>query len=368
MVHEGVRRVDDDVACGQDAREHVEVLAASRRGASAERGVEGADLHEDVATHGHADAGPHASRRDREERAAFAFLAQDLQALGHVARAPHAGLHVLGEATARFEPTLRLVAFLQRQGDAGGGSYVRRSREGIDHRGQPVRVDDRVVVGEDDDLATGGQHAAVAGARQAGTRGRHDGHARVVDTRELLACLAGLGGVIHDDQREAMMLLGQNRAHRSLEHVAGADRAHDDRGVDLRAGTFFPSARGRSFDCGDARRVLGVSRPLNLDEVGVTPIVAHENERAGVLRVTRNQLGDAGGAVNVPDGRCLIVDHQGLLGTHFLSFESVESFFWDALLSDVFLGVGSELTSTLGRIVVSSGDGPATTSSPGSIT
>lgn len=111
-----------------------------------------------------------------------------------------------------------------------------------------------------------------------------------------------------------------------------------------------------------------MSHPLDLDEIRVAPIVAHENERAGVLRITRNQLGDAGGAVNVPDGRCLIVDHQGLLGTHFLSFESVESFFWDALLSDVFLGVGSELTSTLGRIVVSSGDGPATTSSPGSIT
>ena len=114
-----------------------------------------------------------------------------------------------------------------------------------------------------------------------------------------------------------MVLLRQDGAHSVLEHVARADGAHDDGGVDLRAGAFLPAARASRFDAGDTRIEFWVRRTVDLDEVGVASVVAHQDERARRLRVARDELGDAGGAVNVPDRRCLVVDLEGLLGAHF---------------------------------------------------
>ena len=320
VVHEGVGRVDNDVTRGQDPREHVEVLAAARRGAGAQRRIEGPDLHEDVATHGHAHACTHAGRRDREQRAAVTLLAQDLQALGDIADAPHARGHVLGEAAARLEPPLGRVTLLEGQRDARRRGNVRRGRERVDHGGQPVRVDNRVVVREDNDLAASSQHAAVAGARQARTRRRDDAQARIVDARELLAGQTRVRSVIHDNAREPLVILSQDGAHRFFEHVARADRAHDDSRVHVGASALFPTARRGRFDLEHARISLRMVRALDLDERRVTAVIAHEHERSWIRRVARNQLGDARSAVNVPDRGGLFVGHGGLLGAHFLPF------------------------------------------------
>ena len=209
-----------------------------------------------------------------------------------------------------------------------------------------MRVDDRVVVREDDDLAASREHAAVAGARQARTRRRHDGQARVLDARELLAGQARLRRIIDNNQRETLMILREDGAHRVLEHVAGADRAHDDSRVHVSARALFPAASGSRFDLEDTRISLRMVRAVNLHERRVTAVIAHEHERSRIRRVARNQLGDARGAVNVPDGGRLCVGHGGLLGAHFVPFfEEVAPLlpdFLDSAVSSVsFVGVDS---------------------------
>ena len=209
-----------------------------------------------------------------------------------------------------------------------------------------MRVDDRVVVREDDDLATSSEHAAVTGTRQPRTRRRHDGQSRVLDARELLAGQARLRRVIDDDERETLMILREDGAHSVLEHVAGADRAHDDSRVYVGASALFPAARRGRLDLEHTRIGLRVVRSVNLDERGVATVIAHEHERSRIRRVARNQLGDARRAVNVPDGGRLCVDHGGLLGAHFLPFfEEVAPLlpdFLDSAVSSVsFVGVDS---------------------------
>ena len=363
VVHEGVRRVDDDVARGQDAREHVEVLAAARRGAGAQRRVKGADLHEDVATHGHAHACAHAGRRDREQRSTVTLLAQDLEALGDIADAPDARGHVLGEAAARLEPALGRVALLQGQRNARRGGHVRRGRERVDHGGEPVRVDDRVVVRKDDDLAASSEHAAVAGAGQARTGRRDDAQARIVDARELLSGQAGVRRVIDDNERETLVILREDGAHGFLKHVAGADRAHDNGRVHLGTGALFPAARRGRLDLEHARIGLRMVRALDLDERRVAAVIAHEHERSRIRRVARNQLGDARSTVNVPDGGGQLIGHGGLLGAHFLPFFE-EALAFDFLELDVssvsFDGLDSATSEDVSSAVSSSASGSMT--------
>ena len=197
-----------------------------------------------------------------------------------------------------------------------------------------MRVDDRVVIREDDDLTACREHAAVAGARQAGTRRRDDAQARIVDARELLAGQARVRRVIHHDERETLVILRQDGAHRVLEHVARADRAHDDGRIHVGTGTLLPAARGGRFDLEHARIGLRMVRALDLDERRITSVVAHEHERSRIRRVARNQLGDARGAVNMPDGGGQPIGRRGLLGAHFLPFfEGALAF--DFLESDV---------------------------------
>ena len=203
-----------------------------------------------------------------------------------------------------------------------------------------MRVNDRVVVREDNDLAASSQHAAVAGARQARTGRRDDAQARIVDARKLLPGQTRVGRVIHHDERETLVILSQDGAHGILEHVARADRAHDDGRVHISASALFPAARGGRFDLEHARIGLRMVRALDLDERRVTAIVAYEHERSRIRGVTRNQLGDARGAVNVPDGGGLVVGHGGFLGAHFLPFfEEVlaSAFLESAFLESAFL-------------------------------
>lgn len=189
-----------------------------------------------------------------------------------------------------------------------------------------MRVDDRVVVREDNDFAASSQYAAVAGARQAGTRRRDDAQARIVDARELLARQARVRRVIHHDERETLVILREDGAHRVFEHVARADRAHDNGRVHVGASALFPAARRGRFDLEHTRIGLRMVRALDVDERRVTAVVAHEHERSRIRWVARNQLGDARSAVNVPDGGGLVVGCGGLLGTHFLPFsEEVSS-------------------------------------------
>ena len=198
-----------------------------------------------------------------------------------------------------------------------------------------MRVDDRVVVREDDDLAAGGEHAAVAGAGQAGAGGGNNAQASVLNARELLARQARVGRVIHHDERETLVILSQDGAHSILEHVARADRAHDNGRVHVGASALFPAARRGRFDLEHTRIGLRMVRALDLDERRVTAVVAHEHERSRIRGVTRNQLGDARGAVNVPDRGGLVVGHGGFLGAHFLPF--FEEVLASAFLESAFL-------------------------------
>ena len=230
-----------------------------------------------------------------------------------------------------------------------------------------MRVDDRVVVREDDDLAASSQHAAVAGARQAGTGGGDDAQARIVDTRELLPSQARVRSVIHHDERETLVILGQDGAHGILEHVARADRAHDDGRVHVGTSALFPAARRGRFDLEHTRIDLRMVRTLDLDERRVTAIVAHEHERSRIRRVARNQLGDARSAVNVPDRGGLVVGCGGLLGAHFLPFfeEALASDFLESDVSSVSLVGVDSAASTSGSEVWAD---PAGASSLGTMT
>ena len=183
-----------------------------------------------------------------------------------------------------------------------------------------MRVDDRVIVREDNDLAASSQHAAVAGARQTRTGRRDDAQARIVDTRELLPSQARVRSVIHHDERETLVILSQDGAHRVFEHVARADRAHDDGRVHVGASALFPTARRGRFDLEHARIGLRMVSTLDLDERRITAVIAHEHERSRIRRVSRNQLGDTRSAVNVPDRGGLVIGCVGLLGAHFLPF------------------------------------------------
>ena len=61
------------------------------------------------------------------------------------------------------------------------------------------------------------------------------------------------------------------------------------------------TARGGRFDLEHTRIGLRMVRALDLDERRVAAVIAHEHERSRIRRVSRNQLGDARGAINVPD-------------------------------------------------------------------
>ena len=203
-----------------------------------------------------------------------------------------------------------------------------------------MRVDDRVVVREDDDLTARREHAAVAGARQAGTRSGDNAQARVLNARELLAGQARLRRVIDHDERETLVILGQDGAHGVLEHVARTDRAHDDGRVHVGTGALLPAASGGRFNLEHARIRLRMVRALDLDERRITAVVAHEHERSRIRRVARNQLGDARSAVNVPDRGGQLIGRGGLLGAHFLPFfeEALASAFLEsAFLESAFL-------------------------------
>ena len=202
-----------------------------------------------------------------------------------------------------------------------------------------MRVDNRVIVRKDDDLTARREHAAVAGARQARTRRGDNAQASVLNACELLAGQARLRRVIHHDERETLVILGQDGAHGVLEHVARADRAHDDGRVHVGTGALLPAASGGRFNLEHARIRLRMVRALDLDERRITAVVAHEHERSRIRRVARNQLGDARGAVNVPDGGGLVVGHGGFLGAHFLPFfeEALDSAFLEtAFLESAF--------------------------------
>ena len=226
-----------------------------------------------------------------------------------------------------------------------------------------MRVDDRVVVREYDDLAASSEHAAVAGTRQARTGRRDDAQARIVDARELLPGQAGVRRVIDNNKRETLVILREDRAHGILEHVARADRAHDDGRVHVGASALFPAARRSRFDLEHARIGLRMVRALDLDERRITAVVAHEHERSRIRRVARNQLGDARGAVNVPDGCGLVVGHGGFLDAHFLPFfEEVLAF--DFLEPDVssvsFDGLDSTTSAEVSSAASSSASGSMT--------
>ena len=243
VMHQGVGRVDNDVARGQDAREHVQVLAATRGRACAQGRIKRSNLHEDVTAHRHAYAGAHARGRDGEQGPAVTLFTQGIKALRDVTRTPDARRHVLGESASRLEPPLGRVSLLKGQHDASRRRYVRGRGEGVDHGRQPVRVDDRVVVRKDDDLATSRQNAAVTGPGQAGTRRGDDTQPRVVDPRKLLTGKARVRRVVDDDERETLMVLIQDGAHSFLKHVGGTDRAHDDGRVNVSASPLFPASR-----------------------------------------------------------------------------------------------------------------------------
>ena len=77
-------------------------------------------------------------------------------------------------------------------------------------------------------------------------------------------------------------------------------------------------------------------RARNLNEIGVAPVITHKDQCAGGLGFARNQLSEAGGTVNVPNRRSLVVERGDVLGAHFSPFALVESFFDEPFLSAVF--------------------------------
>ena len=322
VVHQRIRSMDDDVTRGQDARKHIEVLASARQCARSEGGIEGADLHQNVAAYGHAHPCPHAGGRHGVQRSPLAPLPQRLEAAGEVCRRPHERGEVFREASSGFEPALGRVALLERQDDARRRSHVRGGREGVDHGRQPVGVNDGVVVGEDNDLASSRENAAVACPRQARTRRRDDTQPGVLDACELRTRQPRVGSVIDDDEGEALVVLGKNGSHGFLEHVRGPDGAHDDGGVNVGASALLPSSGGRGWNSGDARILLRVIGALDLHETGVASMIAHEDERTRSRRVAGDELADSGTAVNVPDGGRQVIVGELVLDAHCCSFTS----------------------------------------------
>ena len=64
-------------------------------------------------------------------------------------------------------------------------------------------------------------------------------------------------------------------------------------------------------------------RTIDLNETGIASVIAHQHQRARRRRIARDQLGNAGASINVPDGRGHRVGRARLLDAHRCPLASV---------------------------------------------
>ena len=149
----------DHLAIGQQHPQHrLDVLAAVGRGGRPEIGVEAAEGEEQLAAEGEVLAGAEVTDREGEEGPVE----------GRVAAIEDAGLEAAVGAGEALVPDLGRGLELARKGEPGRAAHPLATGEGQRQRGDPVAVDEDVVVAEGDDLSAGRLETPVAGIGASG--------------------------------------------------------------------------------------------------------------------------------------------------------------------------------------------------------
>ena len=148
-------------------------------------------------------------------------------------RRPHAGgLHI------HVAAGQRAAVFVNAVGGAGGHAAAARLQRGQQH-GVKVRLHQIVGVHKADVVPGGGVQPGVAGAGRAAVRLVDDPHPAVLRGQPVAQFAAAVGAaVLHQQQLQVVVGLGQHAAHRQRQQVFGVVHRHDN------ADLFFCSRHG----------------------------------------------------------------------------------------------------------------------------